>query len=132
MSRTYLCSVWAGSDALEMARQFDNTPENAPDRFEPLHGQVTDGLFARYRTLGSDETLYSAVPGDPMPYSNVHLETANLLTTLPQHQAIIRILGDDKQLHQYRLNTQEFSGSENLAVAGVIKARSRALAQPGK
>jgi hypothetical protein len=117
----------SGVDSLEMARQFDNTPNDAPDRFEPLHSQVENGLFARYRTLGSNEPLYTSAPGDPMPYSNVHLETANLLTTLPQYQAIVRILGNDHQLHQYRLNTQEFPGKENVAVAEAIKVNSRRL-----
>lgn len=122
----------SGIDALEMARQFDNTPEDVPDRFEPLHGQVKDGLFARYRTLGSAESLYASVPGDPTSYSDVHLETANLLTMLPQHQAIIRILEEDQQLHQYRLNTREFPCQERPAVAEAIRQRSRALARPVK
>ncbi|MEP7287466.1 MAG: type IV secretion system DNA-binding domain-containing protein [Chloroflexota bacterium] len=122
----------SGVDALEMARQFDNTPEAVPDRFEALHGQVDDGLFARYRTLGTDEPLYTSIPGNPTPYSDVHLEMANLLTTLPQYQAIIRILGEDNQLHQYRLNTQEFPCTENPAIAEAIKAQSRALAKSVK
>src|SRR5258706_3528485 len=120
----------SGVDALEMARQFDNTPEEVPDRFEPLHGEVEKGLFARYRTLGSDEPLYTSIPGDPTPYSDVVLETANLLTTLPQHHAIIRILEGDKHLHQYRLNTEEFNCTDNPATADSIRQHARSLAQP--
>src|SRR5207253_1972196 len=82
----------SGVDAVEMARQFDLTPPDPPMRFDKIRVEVQQGVYVPYE-LPSGITPEQEVPGPRQAYSDVHLETANLLAVLPQHQALIRILG---------------------------------------
>jgi hypothetical protein len=121
----------SGKDALELSGQFDNTPYEHPPHYQPILSPVEGNLFAQVQTAGSGTTLYREIPGLREPYSDTHLETANLLTLLPQHQAIIRILNTEVgELQQFRLATQPFGGIPDPTIAVVIRENSRALARP--
>lgn len=99
----------SGKDALELAGQFDNTPQELPPHYQPIYADIGQGVSVPIQTSGSQTGLFREIPGLHEPYSDAHLETANLLTMLPQHQAIIRILNErSKELAQYRVNTQPF------------------------
>ncbi len=99
----------SGKDALELAGQYDNTPYEHPPHYQPIVSQVGEGVFVQPHTAGSGTTLYREIAGMRESYSDTHLETANLLTTLPQHQAIVRMVDKEShELRQYRIATQPF------------------------
>lgn len=122
----------SGKDALELAGQFDNTPRELPFHYQPIYADLGQGISVPIQTGGSQTRLFREIPGLREPYSDTHLETANLLAMLPQHQAIVRILDNQrKELQQYRidhrsLNTRPTSFTDH------IRRKSRALGQAVK
>jgi len=101
-----ICLRVSGKDSIEIAQQFDLTPPEAEPRFEPIVQEVGDNVFANLVSPGTGTGLYRMVARDPQAYSDVHLETANLLAQLRNHTAICRILTAKERprtLHQFRI-----------------------------
>ncbi len=97
----------SGIDARELAGQFENIPDPEDPRFEKVM-QAADKegrLWAEY-VIASGARLYEMKPGPRRAYSDVEMETANLLAQLPTYQAICRVLeakDSPRVLQQYRL-----------------------------
>lgn len=126
----------SGKDALELAGQFDNTPVEYPVQFRPLMVQVADNVFIQGQTGGSQSTLYQQLPPMSEPYSDVRMETANILAMLPQFQAIVRLVDveQNRTLQQYRIDTEPFPRNPNIqeakAVAQYIRRKSWEMGAP--
>ncbi len=121
----------SGKDALELAGQFDNTPYEHPPTYQPVYADIGGGLVTPIETDGSGTRLYRELESQREPYSEAHAETANLLTMLPQHQAIIRILDQrGHELSQYRLDTYKFPCQPDPNQREIIRGKSRKLGQP--
>lgn len=121
----------SGKDAVEIAGQFDLTPE-IEIKFEPMYIPVDeDGeIFAKDDTM-SGVGLHRQVARDKQTFSDVRLETANLLAQLPNHQSICRLLSANnhpRRLHQFRIDLADkpavLSTTGEQAVA-YIRQRSR-------
>lgn len=120
----------SGKDAVELAGQFDNTPRELPAQYRPVMGQVGDGVYAQAQTSGSQTTLYEAIVGLRETYSDTHLEMANLLATLPQHQGIVRIMDEKtKGLRQYRIDTEVPQHQVVKSNRRIIRQNSRRMAR---
>lgn len=121
----------SGKDAVELAGQFDNTPYQHPPHYQPILNSLGGDLFVQAQTAGSGTTVYREIPGLREPYSDTHLETANLLATLPQHQAIIRLMDDTtRELRQFRLSIAAFPCKPDERKAALIREQSRRLTRP--
>ena len=99
----------SGKDAVELAAQYDLTPPPPEVKFEPIRYPVSeDGtVFTTEASLGTGAKLEQLVEGPSQLYSDVHLETANLLAQLPNYQAICRVLnaeGIPRTLQQFRID----------------------------
>lgn len=99
----------SGKDSIELAGQFDNTPPPAEPRFEAAYQPIDDRgqLWAKVETAASGVGLYQMVEGYQQPYSDVHLEMANTLAQIPNHQAICRVLSTSQSprtLYQFRID----------------------------
>lgn len=99
-----------GRDGLDLALQYDLTPPPPEVRFEPLRYPVNDTgtIFVEEKSEGTGSKLFQQVAGPSQLYSDVAMETANLLAQLPNYQAICRILKADEEppvhLEQYRID----------------------------
>lgn len=121
----------SGKDALELAGQFDNTPFEHPPHYQPVLSPIGDNLFVQVQSSGSQTNLYHEIPGMRESYSDAHLETANLLTLLPQYEAIVRVLDSNKGvLTQHRVAARPFGERPDPNIAHAIRERSRTLASP--
>lgn len=103
-----VCLRVSGKDAVEIAQQYDLTPPEADPRFEPIVAPADNSgeVFYQMQTSGTGTGLYRMVDRETQTYADVHLETANLLAQLKNHQAICRILtakSRPKTLHQFRV-----------------------------
>lgn len=122
----------SGRDAVELAAQYDLTPPEGDIRFEPYYQQLDEQrqIFAKFQLPGSGSDMYAPVEGFQRTYSDVQLETANLLAQLPNYQAICRVLDPNggQELRQYRIELEH--KPPRSAGDGVqnIRERSRALA----
>ena len=111
----------SGKDAVDLAAQYDLTPPPPEVKFEPIRYPVDeDGtIFTTEASLGTRSKLEQLVEGPSQLYSDVHLETANLLAQLPNYQAICRVLnaeGVPRTLQQFRINFADKPGvGEKLA-----------------
>lgn len=122
----------SGKDALELAGQFDNTPRELPSHYQPIYSDLGQGVSVPMQTGGSNTGLFREIPGLREPYSDTHLETANLLAMLPQHQAIVRILDNQrKELQQYRIDAKLFNAPPT-PFTEHIRQQSRSLGQSVK
>jgi hypothetical protein len=124
----------SGKDAIDLSVQFDNTPPPPDPRFEPVYQVVDerDGLFAKVETVGSQTGLYRMGEGARQLYSDVHLETANLLAQTPNYHAYCRVLEwaeKPKNLLQFRVALADKPLISNQAGAALIRQQSRAMAQ---
>lgn len=121
----------SGRDAMELARQFDNTPEQTV-RYERLMMPIDDELVSGYDTYSGD-SLYQAQYRWERTYNDVHGEMANILATLPNHQAICRVLTaktTPKTLHQFRIDLLPLSPINESYAAhalNVIRSNSRRM-----
>jgi hypothetical protein len=121
----------SGKDSVELAGQFDNTPYQHPPQYQPILTALGNDLFVQAQTAGSGTSVYRELEGVRETYSDTHLETANILAMLPQHQAIVRVLDEkSKELKQYRLATRPFSCQPQPAKTNFIRQSSRLLARP--
>lgn len=121
----------SGKDAVELAGQFDNTPYEHPAHYQPVLAGLDNNLFVPMQTAGSNTPLYRELPGMRETYSDTHLETANILATLPQHQAIMRVMdSQSRELKQYRVQALPVSCSPNEQKAAHIREQSRRLTRP--
>lgn len=99
-----------GRDGVELALQYDLTPPAPEVRFEPIRFPVNEAktIFAEEQSDGTGTKLYQQVEGPSQLYSDVAMETANLLAQLPNYQAICRVLAAQENppvtLEQYRIN----------------------------
>lgn len=124
-----ICLRVSGKDSIEIAQQFDLTPPESEPRFEPIVGEVEEGVFAQYISQGSGTGLYRMVARDSQAYSDVHLETANLLAQLKNYQAICRVLTAKerpKTLHQFRIHLHDKPAIET-DYTDQIRERSRKM-----
>jgi hypothetical protein len=98
----------SGRDASELAGQFQNIPEEPEPQFRPIPVKLDEeGTIYTEEQLPSGEKLFEIVPGARRTYSDVEMETANLLSQIPNYQAICRVLSvskSPKRLHQFRIN----------------------------
>lgn len=95
----------SGIDAADLATQFNLSPPAPETRFEPVRYRV-DGeqrLWAEEQSLGTGQKIYQEVEGSRQLYSDVHLEVANLLAQLPNHQALCRLI-EKGTLREHRVN----------------------------
>ena len=99
----------SGKDALELSSQFDNTPREYPAQYRRVMVPVAEGIFVPGETGGSQAALYQELSPMSEPYSDVRMETANILAMLRQYQAVVRIVDEQKKLQQYRMDTVLFS-----------------------
>lgn len=74
--------------------------------------------------------MYAPVEGFQRTYSDVQLETANLLAQLPNYQAICRVLDPNggQELRQYRIELEHKPPRSAGDGVRYIRERSRALA----
>lgn len=96
----------SGKDAIELAPQLDLTPPEKEPRFEPIVQPLGDGVYFQNVTPGTGTNLYRMVERDTQAYSDVALETANLLAQMPNYQASARVLEakpNPVDLHQFRI-----------------------------
>ena len=124
-----ICLRVSGRDSIEIAQQFDLTPPEAEPRFEPIVEPVAENVFVNISSPGTGTGLYRMVARDSQAYSDVHLETANLLAQLKNHTAICRVLTAKERprtLHQFRiiLDDKPLVGESH---ADYIRDRSRQL-----
>ena len=119
----------SGKDGLELSGQFDNTPYESPPTYRPTMAQVDRGIFVQAQTSGSGTTLYEMMPGVREPYGDTRMETANILATLPQYQALVRVVSSDEgkrgQLKQYRVNTMLFGRAFNVPAQASVASQIR-------
>lgn len=102
-----VCFRVSGKDAIEIAQQYDLTPPDGDERFEPIVYEVDEGVFAQEKTGGTGTGLFRVVEAEQRTYSDSHLQWANILSQLKNHQAICRVLEASdrpRELEQYRLN----------------------------
>lgn len=121
----------SGRDALDLAGQFENTPEELDPQFRPVYkplNQEEDLFFAS--ALPSGEKLFQLEPGAQRTYSDVEMETANLLSQAHNYQAICRVLSANdhpKKLHQFRINLlNQPEVDERQAEATIARIRQNA------
>lgn len=124
----------SGKDAIDLAMQFDNTPSAPEVEYKPLHVDVDmEGrITTRAMLPGSQTPLYYAADGKSQLYSDVHLETANLLSQLSNYHAICRVLGmgkNPKRLDQFFIELADRPAEERQDPTLYIRQRSRKLAQ---
>lgn len=104
----FVCLRVSGKDAVELALQYDLEPPPAEERFEPVRYRVQGGeeLYTTEQTKGTGNKLERKVDGPRQLYSDVQLETANLLAQMPNYEAWCRVLLG-KDLVQFRVELAE-------------------------
>lgn len=125
-----VCFRVSGKDAVEIAQQYDLTPPEADPRQEPILFETEKpGVYAQDKLQGTGTGLFRWVEGSPQAYSDVHLETANLLAQLPNYQAICRVLTPKEKprtLHKFRVDLVDQPTIKHSQV-DYIQERSRQL-----
>ena len=121
----------SGRDAVDLAIQFDLTPPEAEPRFEPIVEPVNSqgNVFVQMQSDGTRTGLYRMVERETQTYADAHLETANLISQLRNHEAVCRVLTPKEKprtLHQFRVNLDDKPGIEN-SQRDYIVERSRNL-----
>jgi hypothetical protein len=102
-----ICLRVSGKDAGELAGQFENRPgmNELELKMSPMPVD-RDGRFFIQQKLDTGEGLFEFAPSKLRMYSDVEMETANILAQLPNYQAIVRVLEkkpNPKNLHQFRI-----------------------------
>jgi Type IV secretory system Conjugative DNA transfer len=129
----FICLRVSGRDAEELATQFDNTPEEPDTRLEavPQHFRTMNGEETYVDFIQKGQTLKREVKQPRRMYSDVAGERANQLTILPNQQALVRLM-DNNRLSEYRVNldrvNRDISPQEQRnreAIVTGIKARSK-------
>jgi hypothetical protein len=121
----------SGRDSLELASQFDNTPPPAEVRKEPLYVPYEDGsgrdlnIYTQYKADYSGESYYQEVEQPRRAYNDVQAETANQLSTLPNREAMCRLV-EDNRLREYRVVTEPPAGQPNPDGRSYIRRQSLA------
>ncbi len=110
-----------GTDAREIAMQFDNTPPEGEPKLESVAYRA--GRAGTYRTAG-DKVLAA---GSRRVYSDVQNETANYLTNTPNYQAYCKFI-EDGRLAEYCIGTRRVDSVGDESVAERIRENSRRLA----
>jgi hypothetical protein len=98
----------SGTDATELAVQYDLTPQPPLARFESRKVPYDEqgDIWVEEVTPGTGAKLYHLTPGPQQLYSDVQLETANLLAQLDNFEAIARVL-ENNRLKQFRIALKE-------------------------
>lgn len=121
----------SGKDSLELASQFDNTPPEPETRMEQVYqeydiGDESDPFFVSVDLPTGAGNLYQELEQPRRPYSDVEREMANRLSTLPNYEAMSRLIDGGSQ-QEYLLRTYEPRGSTDPEMVGYIRERSKDL-----
>lgn len=115
----------SGKDSYELASQFDNTPPPADTRIEPLYRQYQDTSYLIRSELPTGEGgLHQEVEQPQRLYSDVEMEMANTLSTLPNFNARARLVGEDG-LVEHSVKLRLPIGEPSKEIANSIKEFSR-------
>jgi hypothetical protein len=106
-SANLICMRISGRDGDELASQFDNTPPQPEIKYEPVQQRslMLDGMQTFVDHQAKGQTLKHQVKQPRRMYSDVAQERANQLTTLPNHQALVRLM-DNNQLVEFRVQLE--------------------------
>ena len=119
----------SGRDSFELASQFDNTPPPAEIRKEPYFVPYDDGsgqfrgAYIQYKAEFSNESFYHDVEQPRRAYSDVQAEMANRLSTLPNRQAICRLVQGGRP-KEYTIATDAPQGQPSLAMWDYIRRKA--------
>jgi len=129
----FICLRVSGRDAEELASQFDNTPPPPDVTYQAMREAVPD--FPGFFRAIPEEIM---VPLPRRMYSDVQQERANQLTILPNRQALVRVMSQQKidgdfteheQLVEYRVRLHkvraDISEVEKEDLIDGIRKRSR-------
>lgn len=126
-----VCLRVAGQDAVDLALQYDLTPPIPEVRFEPIRYEVAPNVWTAEQTDGTGHKLERMVEGPRQPYSDVQLETANLLAQMPNFQGLCRVL-QGNTLAQFRVDFPDkpaVDARDAPRIEAEIRAQSRRLAR---
>lgn len=115
----------SGKDSLELASQFDNTPPPPETKMEPVYQEYDDrGLFVPVELNSGEGRLHQAVEQPQRLYSDVEMEMANTLSTLPNYQARVRLVQGDA-LAERAIKTREAIGEPSPEAAEYLREQAR-------
>jgi hypothetical protein len=124
-----------GSDAYELAPQFDNTPPPPEQHFEPVYKveRVDEAtgqpFYTPTKLTSSGKTLHQQVERRTRQYSDMVAETANVLSIQRNYHAKCRIM-TRTGLTECVIATQEPLGNPKPVNAAYIRRRSQSLGKP--
>jgi len=99
----------SGKDGLELATQFDNSPDEPEIRYEPIpkHVATFDGVqvFEDRKDPKTGGVMKYAVGQPRRMYSDVAAETANEMARLPNYDALCRVL-EGRKLVEYLIQLE--------------------------
>lgn len=115
----------SGKDSLDLASQFDNTPPPADIKMEPVYQNLDETPYFIPTELPSGVgRLHHEAEQPRRLYSDVEMEMANSLSTLPNFFARARLVGEDG-LQEHSVKLINAIGKPNFDTATFIKEKSR-------
>ncbi len=118
----------SGRDSHELASQFDNTPPEEDPDTKPIYGKTADGFTVKATTAGTGTDVYQEVSAPRRTFNDVQAERANLLATLHDYEADIRIIKNGRTADGL-IKTLDFTQPSDPAIAVYIRQKSLALGQ---
>ena len=113
-----------GSDSLELANQFDNTPpEPDPEPQPVLYRTSQEGILR-----AGDRREFIMGKGKKRLYSDVSQEMANRLSNLPNYECWCKLIKNGR-LEEHQIITEPVTRTKNLKTAQDIRELSRKLAR---
>lgn len=114
----------SGKDSLELASQFDNTPPSADIRMEPVYQNLDETPYFIPTELPSGVgRLHHEVEQPRRLYSDVEMEMANSLSTLPNYTARARLVGEGV-LEEHAIKLRQAIGKPDQDMADIISKTS--------
>lgn len=115
----------SGKDSQELASQFDNTPPPPDQVMQPVYAPVEESPFYIPTELPSREgRLHHQVDLPRRLYSDVELEMANSLSTLPNYLARTRLV-QTSNLKEELVFLREPIGDKDPEIARKIRKKAR-------
>jgi len=137
----FICLRVSGRDSFELASQFDNTPPEPEEQYRPLYKEIRQDenhgpIFSEVKSPMSSGRQMVKQKLPRRLYSDVAAERANQLTTLLNHEAMVRLLDGTRlrsfrvQLHKHEKDTlpeqrTEQEQREREATATAIRKHSK-------